>query len=90
MNSQYAGAFAAEDADGVHDEPPEDHEPKVKKPKKGANSKAKKLKSKPGSQKTGFKEVENLEEQGRFPKNGGRDGGPGPGLDRSLRAESLW
>ena len=60
MNSQYAGALAAEDADGVHDEPPEDHEPKMKKPKKGANSKVKKLKSKQGSQKTGPKEVENL------------------------------
>lgn len=42
MNSQYAGAFAPEDDD---DEP--DEAPKAKKPKKGANSKVKKLKSKP-------------------------------------------
>ncbi|CAE7946945.1 unnamed protein product [Symbiodinium sp. KB8] len=68
LNSQYAGAFDAEDADGVHDEPPEDDEPK--KPKKGANRKVKKLKSKPGSQKTGPGEIENLKSKAGSQKTG--------------------
>ncbi|CAE7648780.1 unnamed protein product [Symbiodinium sp. CCMP2592] len=75
LSSQYAGAFDAEDVDGVHDEAPED-KPKSKKPKRKPGSKktgptkAENLESKPGSRNTG-PEAENLKS-----KPGSRNTGP--------------
>ncbi|CAE7201696.1 unnamed protein product [Symbiodinium sp. CCMP2592] len=72
LSSQYAGAFDAEDVDGIH-EPPEDHEPK---PKKAGNKKATKPKSKAGSKKAGPKSKAGSKETGPESKAGSEETGP--------------
>ncbi|CAE7790514.1 unnamed protein product [Symbiodinium sp. CCMP2592] len=72
LSSQYAGAFDAEDVDGIH-EPPEDHEPK---PNKAGNKKATKPKSKAGSKKAGPKSKAGSKETGPESKAGSEETGP--------------
>ncbi|CAE7807681.1 unnamed protein product [Symbiodinium sp. CCMP2592] len=72
LSSQYAGAFDAEDVDGIH-EPPEDHEPK---PKKAGNKKATKPKSKAGSKKAGPKSKAGSKETGPESKAGSQETEP--------------